>query len=130
MVSAEHPFASWFLIGAAAVFVLVYGLPLLLAPRRWARAFRWEDDGSDLTEYFGRCTGALALAVIAYALRAVPDPRAHRDVFDLIAIASALMLGVHVWGAIRPRQPWTEDLEIALYGATLAVTLWIRHTLA
>lgn len=131
-ISAEHPFASWFLLVSCAFFLVVYALPLALFPLRWARWFRWElPKGSPhLTVYFGRCTGALALALIAMAAQAVSDPRGHRAVFELIAWATGLMTLLHLWGALRRSQPWTEDVEIVLYGAVCGVALWIHRTLA
>jgi hypothetical protein len=132
VISSEQPFASWFLIVSSGFFVVVYAVPLLLFPLRWARWFRWDvaADHRELTVYLGRCTGALALAIVVFALRAVSDPKGHRDVFDLIALACGLMAGVHVWGALRRAQPWTEDLEIVLYGAACAVAVGLRWSLS
>jgi len=127
----SHPLASGFLAVSCAFFLAVYAVPLLFFPLRWARWFRWEPGtGSPhLTVYFGRCTGGLALAIIALAIPAIRDPGGHRFVFDLIAWATGIMTLVHLWGAVRRTQPWTEDVEIALYGAVCAVALWIRSTL-
>jgi hypothetical protein len=124
--------ARVFLAASVAVFLLVYALPLTLAPLRWARWFRWRvpERDPDLTVCFGRCTGVLALAVIVAVLPAVRDPRAHLDRFELIAWATGLMTLLHVWGAVRRTQPWTEDLEIALYGAVFATSTWLRFALS
>jgi hypothetical protein len=46
--------------------------------------------------------------------------------FRLIQIIGALMTGVHVWGAVRREQPWTETAEIPLY-AGLAVLAWVAQ---
>lgn len=128
MISPDHPFASWFLLASCLFFVAVYALPLAFFPLRWARWFRWEiPQGSPhLTVYFGRCTGFLALALIAVVVQGVGDPRGHRFVFELIAWATGLMTLLHLWGAIRRTQPWTEDLEILLYGGVCALALWLR----
>ena len=74
--------------------------------------------------------GVLALAVIVAVLPAVRDPRAHLDCLELVAWATGLMTLLHVWGAVRRIQPWTEDLEIALYGAVFAISTWLRFALA
>ena len=86
-------FARVFLGVSVAVFLVVYALPLALVPLRWARWFRWRlpHGDPDLTVYFGRCTGVLALAVIVAVLPAVRDPRAHLDRFELVAWATGLM---------------------------------------
>ncbi|HEY6098191.1 MAG TPA: hypothetical protein VIW03_02095 [Anaeromyxobacter sp.] len=127
VISAEHPFASWFLAASCAGFLVVYAIPLSLFPLRWARWFRWRlpEGDAHLTVYLGRCTGLLATAIILVAAQAVPDPGGHRIVFELIAVACGSMTALHVWGAIRRTQPWTEHLEIALYGAVCAVSTWL-----
>jgi hypothetical protein len=37
---------------------------------------------------------------------------------------------VHLWGALRRMQPWTETAEIALYALVTGIALWIRWTSA
>ncbi len=131
MIDPTAPAASWFLVINAAAFLAVYALPLTLAPLTWARWFRWElpDGGRDLTVYFGRCTGLLALSVVALAFEAAPDPRGHRWIFDLIALATFLMTLLHLWGWVRRIQPWTEHLEVILYAAVCAGAAWLRSGL-
>ncbi|WP_424534041.1 hypothetical protein ACOZ38_27450 [Sphaerisporangium viridialbum] len=128
MIDARFPLASWFLIVSGTGFLAVYALPLLLAPLRWARWFRWEAAASptDLTVYFGRCLGAVALAVTWVALAAAPDPEHHLIVFDLIAVACALQTLIHVHGAVRRIQPWTETVEIGLYAVLCGAAVAIR----
>jgi hypothetical protein len=132
MISQEHPFASWFLVVNCAAFLVVYAVPLTFFPLRWARWFRWEvpPGRADLTVYFARCTGLLALAVIALAVQAIPDPRGHRIVFELIGWATGFMTLLHAWGALRRTQPWTEDLEIGLYAAVCGTSTWLWLHLA
>jgi uncharacterized protein YjeT (DUF2065 family) len=126
MIDPSCPGASWFLWIAPSLFLLLYGLPLLLAPFAWARAFRWAtNERDDLARYFGRCLGAVAIAICLACLRAAPHPRANAILFQLIAGAGFLLTIVHVWGAVERRQPWTETAEIALYAALTAVSLWL-----
>lgn len=131
MIDAEHAAASWFLLLSTTLFLVVYALPLLLAPLWWARRFRWRLPSGDtgLTVYFGRCLGALALCVIVVVFRAVPEPKAHRDLFDLIALIGGSMTLVHGWGALRRTQPWTEDAEILIYAALAFGAAAVRSTL-
>ncbi len=132
MIDADHPLASWYLVASGALFLVLYALPLLFAPLAWARAFRWElptGGGVHLTVYLGRCLGAVAVAVIALAFRAAPDPAAHRDVFHLIAAIGVLMTAIHAWGAFRRTQPWTEDVEILLYASVAGTAAWVSTTL-
>jgi hypothetical protein len=136
MLNADQPFASAFLWLASFSFLLVYGLPLALVPLRWAKWFLWEmpADINDeqhvplhqLAEYFGRCTGALAITITLFAMRAASDPAAHPYVLEIIFIACLGMTLVHVYGALRQIQPWTENAEILLYAAMtgLAAGAW------
>jgi len=126
MIDPERPLASWFLLISGIGFLVVYALPLLFVPLRWARAFRWElPERTHLAIYLGRCLGGVALAVVIFVFRAVPDPRSSRLLFELIALMTGILALVHVWGAIRRIQPWTEHAEIALYAILAALSAWI-----
>jgi hypothetical protein len=142
MLNADQPFASGFLWLASLGFLLAYGLPLAFVPVRWARWFQWEvpenlDDPKNkqhvplhqLAEYFGRCTGTLAITITLFAMRAASDPAAHPYVLEIIFIACLGMTLVHVYGALRKIQPWTENAEILLYGAMTALAAGAWTTL-
>ena len=136
MFNADQPFASGFLWLASFGFLLAYGLPLTFVPVLWARWFQWklpEEPNApenihlhQLAEYFGRCTGTLAITITLFAMRAASDPAAHPYVLEIIFIACLGMTLVHVYGALRRIQPWTENAEILLYGAMtgLAAGAW------
>lgn len=128
MISAQHPLASWFLVVSVAFFLLVYALPLLLMPLTWARWFGWrpQEGNTDLTVYFGRCLGAVALAIILAVMRYIPDPGSQPVLFDLIGWVSVGMVVVHVWGWARKAQPLSETVEIFFYAAVGVVAAWIR----
>ncbi|MBI3071890.1 MAG: hypothetical protein HYY84_07135 [Deltaproteobacteria bacterium] len=131
MVSETHPTASIFLLVAASLFLVVYALPLLIAPLRWARVFLWKVPAeTDLTVYLGRCLGAVAVAICAICFRAAPAPEHHVALFEVILVAGALLTLVHIWGALRRVQPWTEHVEIALYAALTGVDAWVLSTLS
>jgi hypothetical protein len=124
MIDNNHLAASWFLWIAPSLFGALYALPLLLAPVRWARRFRWDVSAvSPLTIYLARCVGGVAIAICIGCFRAAPNPAAHAIVFEVVAAVGALMTVVHVWGALERSQPWTETAEIALY-AGLTVVAW------
>jgi len=113
--------SSLFLLAASSIGLLVFALPLLLSPLRWARRLRWRvPEDTDLTVYLGRSLGAVATALSVFGLLAARDPRRHRIVFPMTALAAFLLTGVHVWGAVQKRQPWTETAEIAFWGAMAA----------
>ena len=121
MGTKDYRRSSLFLLVASSVGLLAFALPLLLSPLRWARRLRWRlPEDTDLTVYLGRSLGALATAVSVFGLVAARDPRRHRIVFSMTAVAGSLLTGVHVWGAIQKKQPWTETAEILFWGAMTA----------
>ncbi|MCP3064462.1 hypothetical protein LXT21_37385 [Myxococcus sp. K38C18041901] len=128
MISAEYPLASWFLAVSTTFFLLVFALPLLLMPLRWSRWFGWApmQGNTDLTVYFGRCLGGVALAIILTVVRYIPDPRSQPALFELIGWVCAAMVVVHAWGALRKAQPLSETLETFLYAGVGVAAMWIR----
>lgn len=114
-----------FLIVVAAVFIPVFALPLFIDPVWWGERFGWDTDGaSDLTEYLGRCLGAVALAIALIALRAARDPAASPWLFDLLILSALLLAVVHLRGAVEDSQPLIEHLETAMY-ALFALAAWL-----
>src|SRR4051812_40063713 len=95
-----------------------FGVPILLAPHKWARAFGWPDvPETDESRYFGRCLGGLALAGAAGALMAAKNPAGNRSHFLFMESIGWLMTAVHVKGAVEKSQPISETLEIPGWAA-------------
>ncbi len=110
-------FLFWFVILTTIVFVA----PLTLAPMAWARTFQWRlPDDPDLAFYFGRCLGALALAVEYFLWQGSRDPAIAPVAIGGLGIFCAIMVVVHIDGAIRKIQPWTETAEILFWSAASA----------
>ena len=110
-----------FLLGAGTTGLLAFGLPLFLSPLRWARALRWRAPAdTDLTVYLGRSLGSVAVALSVGALRAAYRPEEQRTMVEVGFLTGALLTVVHISGALRRRQPWTETAEIALWAAVAA----------
>ena len=104
--------------GFAAFFGVVFALPLLLDPYRWARVFGWKREReTDVGLYFGRCLGAVATAACVQAARAARDPVRHRSYFQFAEIGGWLLAAVHLRGLLERRQPPIEHAEIAGYAA-------------
>lgn len=121
MGTKNHRRSSLFLLAAGSIGLLVFALPLLFSPLRWARRLRWRlPEDTDLAVYLGRSLGALATALSVFGLLAARDPRRHRIVFLMAGVAASLLTGVHIWGAVEKKQPWTETAEIAFWGAMAA----------
>ena len=131
MINPDYPLASWFLVISTTFFVVVIALPLLFAPLTWARWFGWKlpEGNTDLTVYFGRCLGAVALSVIIAVAHGIPDPKSHHLLFELVAMISGLMILVHLWGAFRKTQPLSETVEIVVWVVVFAFSLWIRFSM-
>lgn len=124
-MSATESRSRGFLLVVGGLFLVVFALPLLIAPFAWADAFGWDvGPRTDLAAYFGRCLGALATAVTVVALGASRNPAAHRWLFTLLSLAAALLAAVHFIGLVRDAQPLVEHLEVAGYAA-FAILAWV-----
>ena len=129
MIDVEYGFASCFLWVAGIAFLVVFALPLFLAPLPWARFFKWRiPEERNLAVYLGRSLGAAGLAIVWVSFRAARDPENHLYVFDLIILAGILLTVVHIGGAIKRTQPWPENLEILFYVVMTGIALWARST--
>jgi hypothetical protein len=116
MIGLWSDCAEEFLIALAAVTFFFFTIPLLIVPLRWAKMMGFQIPAhTDLAAYFGRSVGALAAAINFLALHAGFSGRAVPDVLLLIVAISALMVGVHAWGAYKKIQPLSETLEIGFW---------------
>lgn len=116
--------AATYLVVLVGVTTVLFAVPLFLTPVRWGRVMRFGVPAdTDLAVYFGRCLGAVMLVIEAIALRAALSGVGLGVTFDLLVGAAAMMIVVHVWGAIRRIQPWTETVEIAFWALLLVLNL-------
>ncbi len=112
-------------IPTAAVLLAV---PISFVPIQWARALGWpvsrepvSSDERNLSLYFARCLGALAIAFcVACALAGLQDEVPQPIMIQSILIGAGLTL-VHAYGALRHAQPMIETIETAIYAA---ITIW------
>jgi hypothetical protein len=110
-------FLFWFMAPTLPVFVI----PLILAPMTWARLFQWRlPVDPDLAYYFGRCLGALALAVEFFVWSGSRNLAVAPVAIIGLGLFCAIMVVVHIDGAVRRIQPWTETAEIAFWSAATA----------
>ena len=124
MVGLWSTHAQGYLLILMSVTTLVFGLPIFLAPLTWARVLGWRVPAdTDLAVYFGRCLGAFILIVEALMLRAGLTGEGLAFTFQVLAAVGALMVVVHVWGAVRRVQPLSETLEIGMYAGLLVLTV-------
>ena len=124
MLGVLSSHAVIFLWMAMILTLVIFGIPILIFPLRWARRLKWsipEDD--HLTLYFGRCLGSFIL-VFEYAIyRAINDAGIRPFVFDMALGVSSLMIAVHLYGALKRIQPKIETIEIGFYSLLLILTI-------
>ena len=113
-----------YLLVLVVVTTLALALPIFLVPLRWARLFRWRiPEHTDLAVYFGRCLGAFVLVIEVLMLRAAITGEGLLFSCQALLLVAALMVVVHVWGALQRIQPITETLEIGMYAGMFILTL-------
>ena len=115
-----------FLAVVGGLFLVVFAIPLFLVPFEWAEAFGWDIERTDVGSYFGRCLGAVAIAISAQALWASRAPERYRSLFELLAVAGFLLAIVHARGLVEDAQPAIEHVETATSAAFAGLALWFR----
>ena len=76
-------------------------------------------------DYFGRCLGALALTTEYFTWQGSRNLVIAPVAVVGLGVFCAIMVVVHIDGAFRRIQPWTETAEIAFWGAaTLACVVF------
>ncbi|QEY71585.1 hypothetical protein [Pseudomonas denitrificans (nom. rej.)] len=124
MIGMWSAHAQSYLLVLSVATTLVFALPIFLVPLLWARVMQWQlPEHTDLAVYFGRCLGAFILIVEGLMLRAALTGEALVTTFEVLAAVAGLMVVVHVYGALRRIQPWTETLETGFYTGMLLLTL-------
>ncbi|MDN6860090.1 hypothetical protein QO207_26165 [Pseudomonas sp. CAN2814] len=124
MIGSWSAHAQTYLLVLSIATTLVFALPIFLAPLLWARVMQWTlPEHTDLAVYFGRCLGAFILIVEALMLRAALTGEALLTTFEVLAAVAGFMVVVHIHGALRRIQPWTETLETGFYAGMLVLTL-------
>jgi len=116
MLGTLSAYATTYLTILMVATTLFFALPIFLWPLQWARLMRWNiPQDTDLAVYFGRCLGAFLLIAEWMALRALCGQIELRIAFDLMFAVFLLMIPVHVYGALRRIQPFSETLEIVFW---------------
>ena len=124
MVGIWAAYANVFLYVCAAAILIFFGIPLIIAPLRWAQVFRWDvRQGGDLTVMLGRSLGVLLSLVAVFAIRAAAVSQVKPFFFDMLLWLIAGMGILHAYGAIRRQQPKTETLEIILWVVLFILTI-------
>ena len=124
MIGIWGSHTSIFLQVMAIFSLLVFTLPIFLAPLKWAEILRWSlPEDPALAVYFGRCLGGVGCVINGFALYVSGEP-ALQPFFLQIAIGIfAILTWVHILGAVQRIQPITETIEIAFWGALIVLAL-------
>jgi len=124
MIGLWSAHAQSYLLVLSIATTLAFALPIFLVPLLWARLMQWTlPEHRDLAVYFGRCLGAFILIVEWLMLRAALTGEALVTTFEVLAAVAGFMVVVHVHGALRRIQPWTETVETGFYAGMLVLTL-------
>ncbi len=124
MVGIWHQYSNTFLIVAGIAMLASFGIPLLFAPIGWARLFRWSvPQDRLLVTFMGRSMGIFITIMAVFAFKAAQNDLARPFFFDLMLWIFGAMLLLHVYGAIRKKQPVTETFEIIVWVVLGLVTL-------
>jgi hypothetical protein len=129
MIGLWSAYSHTYLVTLCIVTSLVFALPIFLIPLTWARWFGWRiPQETHLAIYFGRCLGAFILIVEALMLRAGLNGTGLVFTFQVLLAVAALMVLVHIWGAVLRIQPISETLEIGMYGGMFLLTVLFYPT--
>jgi hypothetical protein len=124
MIGLWQSYSDVYLVVAGVAMLAAFGLPLLLVPIRWARAFRWEvPQPRNLVVFLGRSMGIMISLLAIFAFKVTGIPAAKPFFFDLMLWLFVAMIALHVYGALRRIQPVTETLEIVLWIILFLITL-------
>lgn len=119
---SEH--AQTYTLVLTTITFFAFSLPIFLRPALWAKLLLWKvPQDTDLTWYFARCLGGFAIVTNLMFLRAGLDGTGLRVLMEFFTLFSALMVVVHIWGAVEGTQPITETLEIGFWAALVVLTL-------
>ncbi len=123
MIGLWTQHAQTFLLVLAALTLVLFSIPIAVAPLQWARLVGWRlPESRDLALYFGRCLGAFALILNFFMFRAALTAEAMTPTFEFMAMVWTLMIVVHIIGAVQRVQPVIETLEIGFWIALALLT--------
>jgi hypothetical protein len=124
MIGIWQSYSDIYLYVAGVAMLFAFGIPLLVVPLRWARAFRWEvPQPENLVVFLGRSVGILISLLGVFAIKVTTTPAAKPFFFDLMLWLFVAMIALHGYGAIKKTQPITETVEILLWVVLFLITL-------
>lgn len=124
MIGIWSAHAQTFMLVFAILALFAFVIPMIFAPMFWARMLLWNiPEDTDLAVYSLRSLGSLGLAVLLITFRAAISGEGLLLIYELFIPFFALMVLVHIYGAIKKIQPITETLEIGFWLVLLVLAL-------
>ena len=124
MIGIWSAHAQTFLLVFAILAIFAFVIPMIFAPMFWARMLLWNiPEDTDLAVYSLRSLGSLGLAVLLITFKAAISGEGLLLLYELYIPFFALMVLVHIYGAIKKIQPITETLEIGFWLVLLVLAL-------
>ena len=124
MIGIWSAHAQTFLLVFAILAMVAFVIPMIFAPMVWARMLLWNiPEDTDLAVYSLRSLGSLGLAVLLITFRAAISGEGLLLIYELFIPFFALMVLVHLYGAVKKIQPITETLEIGFWLVLLVLAL-------
>ena len=124
MIGLWKTYSTEYLYVISVGTILLFGLPLLIAPIQWAKVLKWTiPDHQHLAIYFGRCLGGIICVMAFYGFMSTLDPGTMKFFFDFILLNFIAMVLIHVYGAMKKIQPKSETIEIIYWLFLVVVTL-------
>ena len=124
MIGIWSAHAQTFMLVFAILALFAFVIPMIFAPMFWARMLLWNiPEDTDLAVYSLRSLGSLGLAVLLITFRAAISGEGLLLIYELFIPFFALMVLVHLYGAIKKIQPITETLEIGFWLVLLVLAL-------
>ena len=116
MIGVWNEYSHQYLLIFTISTAILFSVPLFFVPIHWARIMGWTiPEHTDLAVYFGRCLGALALIINFLVAQAAIKEEGVAIIFQGLYGLFSLMIGIHIYGALKRIQPITETLEIGFW---------------
>lgn len=124
MIGTWSSHTSSFLVWFPVLVMVVFGLPMLVAPMTWGRMIGFRlPEHTDLAVYFGRSLGVALSGLSLAAFGASTYAPAQGVVMDALILTAGLYVLVHIYGAVMRIQPLIETLEIAFFSSLVLLML-------
>ncbi len=124
MVGAWSNYTSTFFEWFPLLIMLVFALPMLIAPMTWGRIIGFPlPEQTDLAVYFGRSLGVALSGLALATFEASTFAPAQGIIMDGLTLTAFLYVLTHIHGAVMRIQPLIETLEIAFFSTLVLLML-------